>query len=179
MEAIASSRSRKRAAKQTALLLAAGLAIPMFASAVENPPPEIPPRAPEAPAPVSQGQFAVQLCAFLQRATDESSYRAVRDSLDIQAATPQDVARAVGYLAAEGLIPYRGWQPSEPLRRHDVTSLVVRACRAEDRLDLSDPDACLAFAESQECDPSTVLDAIRFIWNRKKNLDPAAPTPDR
>ena len=179
MEAIAPSRSRKRAAKRTTLLLAAAFAIPFFAFAAENPPPEIPPRAPEVPAPVSQGQFAAQLGAFLQQATDEESYRVVQDSLKAPAASPQEVAQAVEYLAAEGLVPYRGWQPSEPLRRHDVTSLVVRACRAEGRLDLSDPGACLAFAESQGCDPSTVLKAIRFIWNRKMNPDPASPAPDR
>jgi hypothetical protein len=119
-----------------------------------------------APASVSQGQFAALLCQYLKQATNEATYRELKDASEPVVFAPQDVAAAVEYLSEIGLVPYGGWQPTEALRRHHITSLIIRAYGAHDKLDIGDQDACFGFVESKGCDISTITRAIDCIWRQ-------------
>ena len=115
---------------------------------------------------VNQGQFAGMLYAYLN-ATNEPVYSALKDSFSYTNLTPQGIASAIEHLDNSGLSPFGGWRTSEPMRLHDMASLVVRCHHADNTIDVSDRDACVAFAKTKGCDFGTIQKVVRYIWEQK------------
>lgn len=118
------------------------------------------------PGGVSQGRFAGMLYAFLN-ATNESAYSALEGMYSDTNVTEQTIATAVECLENDGLTPFGGWRTSELLRLRDVASLVVRCHHADDAVDVSDRDACVAFAKTRGCDLGAIKKVVRHIWEQK------------
>lgn len=116
---------------------------------------------------VNHGQLAGMLHAYLN-ATNEAAYAALKDTFSYTNVTPQAIAVAIEYLDNDGLSPFGGWRTSEPVRLHDMASLIVRCHRADNTIDISNKDACIAFAKAKGCDFGTIQKVVRHIWEQKR-----------
>lgn len=116
---------------------------------------------------VTQGDFAGMLDCYLTQATNTEAYAELESDLASTNLTQKEIISAIEHLNHIGLFPYEGWQPAQPIHAHDITSLVVRLHRAEDRVTIADKDECMAYAISVGCDISTIQKIVRHMWENR------------
>ncbi len=113
---------------------------------------------------VTHGHFAWVLHNILDSAGAGYSYEEIMEALNAgERPSPEAISRAIASLQAVGLSPHQGWDADQALTLHDITSVVVRFHGAENEVDLSDPDACLSFAQDKGCHPMVLQNVYRHL----------------
>ena len=135
---------------------------------------------------MTQGEFAVMLHRVLVLKPDASwpdaNYKP--EPLQISAG---EIDEAIQYLDKQRLVPYGGWHPSEAIRMHHMTSLIVACHNAQDRVDIADREKCLEFSRDVGCNPTAGQAVIVHIRKMKNSAnqafeaigDPESPQPQR
>jgi len=121
---------------------------------------------------LTQGEFAVWVYETLvqtndapQSAQHEFTYTRLADM------SPEVIDRAVRYLERRGLTPFEGWRASQPIRTHEMSSLIVRFHRADASVDISNEDQCVAFVRARGCDLKTSNAIIEHIRQETRLVD--------
>jgi hypothetical protein len=127
----------------------------------------------EPPPAVTQGRFAWVLSYYLEKGTN--SFEEAQHNLEIRLIEEkteppkEEIQKAIESLSGIGLSPYLGWRTDEPVRRHDVTSLLVIAYDKNDSVDIQDPEACLAFTTGKGFDLNRLSEVCRYILEQKNS----------
>ena len=139
--------------------------------------PQIATAAGTAPGVVTQGEFAGMLDTFLTQATDTNEYARIESEFAYTNLTPDRISTAIEHLTLIGLYPSDGWEADQPIRAHDMTSLIVRLHEAADRVNISDKDECMAYTLSVGCSISTISKVLKHIWENRPQQGVAGYPP--
>jgi len=107
------------------------------------------------------------LDTYLTQATDTNEYAKLETDFSYTNLNTSTIATAIERLTLLGLYPTDGWKADQPIRAHDMTSLVVRLHKAESSINITNKDECMAYATSVGCNISTISKVLKHIWENR------------